>query len=171
MAQTHRGESESPARKVAKVGESGQTANELLDDDHNRVLQMFDEYEKIKSDGSVERKRQLAREICDELKVHTQIEEEIYYPRVRSKSGADSLLDEALVEHQSAKELIRDIEMESTSSHMFDAKLKVLGEYVRHHIREERHELFAEADKADCNTPEMARELAERKQEIKRRLH
>ena len=171
MAQIHRGQSESPARKVAKVGESGQTANELLDDDHNRVLQMFDEYEKIKSDGSVNRKRELAREICRELKVHTQIEEEIYYPRVRSKSGADSLLDEALVEHQSAKELIKEIETESTSGHMFDAKIKVLGEYIRHHIREERHELFSVAERANCNTAEIARQLEQRKEELQRQLH
>lgn len=171
MAQTHRGESGSPARKVSKVGESGQKANEYLDDDHNRVLQMFDEYEKIKPDGSADRKRELAREICRELRVHTQIEEEVYYPRVRAKSGEDSMLDEALVEHQSARELIKEIETESTSGRMFDAKIKVLGEYVRHHIREERHELFKAADEADCNTPEMAQELEKRKQEIKRELH
>ena len=119
----------------------------LLKADHAKVDAMFKRYEKARSDH----KAGLAREICKELRVHTRIEEEILYPALRAAAKAaddmDDLLDEAIVEHQGAKQLIAEIEAGSPGDDLFDAKVKVLGEYIRHHIKEEHSDIFPIARK------------------------
>ena len=91
------------------------------------------------------RKQELARTICQELTVHATIEEEIFYPAVRAAIKDNDLLDEAEVEHASCKELIAQIEASDTSDSKFDAKVTVLGEYIDHHVKEERSEMFPKA--------------------------
>jgi hemerythrin-like domain-containing protein len=109
----------------------------------------------------------LARQICMELTVHAQIEEEIFYPAVREAIKETDLLDEAEVEHQSAKELMAQIEAGTEADDMFDAKVKVLGEYVDHHIKEEKNELFAKARAArKLDLIAMRDELEARKEEL-----
>jgi hemerythrin superfamily protein len=87
----------------------------------------------------------LAQQICQALTAHAQIEEEIFYPAVRGAIKETDLLDEAEVEHQSAKDLIAQIEAAGEPDDMFDAKVKVLGEYIDHHVKEERTEMFPKA--------------------------
>jgi hypothetical protein len=105
----------------------------LLKADHREVEGLFASFEKARGDG---RKEQLARRICTELKVHTMIEEEIFYPAFRGKIE-DDVLNEAYVEHDGAKVLINDIEAGGPDDDFYDAKVKVLSEEIEHHVKEE----------------------------------
>jgi hemerythrin superfamily protein len=118
-------------------------ALELLESEHRAVGALFDRYEDEKEEGADSR-RGLAERICDMLTEHTRLEEEIFYPWLRENLGAESgdLVDEALVEHASAKDLIAQIRGAAQVDETFDARVKVLGEYVRHHVREEEDEIF-----------------------------
>jgi hemerythrin superfamily protein len=120
----------------------------LLDADHRAVKKMFKDYEELtssKAKSAQQKKRDLAREICQELTVHATIEEEIFYPALRAVFKDTDLLAEAEVEHAGAKDLIAQIEAADTADEMFDAKVKVLGEYIDHHVKEERNEIFPKA--------------------------
>jgi len=145
-------------------------ACDLLDADHRNVRKMFKDYEELiesRARNSAQSKMDLARQICMELTVHAQIEEEIFYPAVREAIKETDLLDEAEVEHQSAKELMAQIEAGAEPDDMFDAKVKVLGEYVDHHIKEEKNELFAKARAArKLDLIAMRDELEARKEEL-----
>ena len=126
-------------------------ACDLLDDDHKKVKKMFKEYETLtesKAKSATAKKQQLADQICQELTVHATIEEEVFYPAVRAAIKDDDLLNEAEVEHASAKDLIAQIEAGDASDPMFDAKVTVLGEYIDHHVKEERNEMFPKARSA-----------------------
>jgi hemerythrin superfamily protein len=140
---------------------------ELLKADHKTVAKMFKDFEKMKEkdrDGAAE----LVGRILAELSVHAQIEEEIFYPTMREYGGARlaHLLDEAEVEHATAKDLIEQLSSMSPDEELYDARVKVLGEYVKHHVKEEEDELFPKAKKADVDMDELARMLVERKQEL-----
>ena len=145
-------------------------ACDLLDADHRNVRKMFKDYEELiesRARNSAQSKMDLARQICMELTVHAQIEEEIFYPAVREAINETDLLDEAEVEHQSAKELMAQIEAGAEADDMFDAKVKVLGEYVDHHIKEEKNELFVKARAArKLDLIAMRDELEARKEEL-----
>lgn len=149
---------------------AGKDACDLLDADHKSVMKMFKEYEELtnsRARSAAQKKMDLAREICMQLTVHTQIEEEIFYPAVRAAIKETDLLDEAAVEHQSAKELIDQLEAAGEADEMFDAKVKVLGEYVNHHIKEERGEIFPKARAArKLDLVAMRDELETRKEEL-----
>jgi hemerythrin-like domain-containing protein len=150
---------------------SAKDACDLLDADHRNVKKMFKEYEELaesRARNSAQMKMQLARQICTELTVHAQIEEEIFYPAVRTAIKETDLLDEAAVEHQSAKELVAQIEAGPEADDMCDAMVKVLGEYVDHHIKEEKNELFPKARAARGLDLMAIRETLEaRKEELK----
>ena len=169
MTQTRQDKAGRRAAQKAQPG--GGKASALLKEDHQRVLGMFKEYEALKS-GDEKRRRALAGNICTELKIHAEIEEAIFYPALR-EAAADkkSLLDEAEVEHASAKQLIREIESMQPGDELYDAKIKVLGEYVRHHIQEEEKQMFPVAAKAGVDTADIADELLERKEALKKTLH
>ena len=110
---------------------------------------------------------ELARQICHELTVHAQIEEEIFYPALRGAIKETDLVAEAEVEHQSAKDLIAQIEAMDTADEKFDAKVTVLGEYVDHHVKEERNEMFPKARAArKLDLLAMRDQLMERKEEL-----
>lgn len=123
----------------------------LLDADHRAVKKLFNAYDELagsKARTSVAKRTDIAREICTELSVHAQIEEEIFYPQLRAAIKETDLLAEAEVEHASAKDLIAQIEAgldAGTIDEEFDAKVKVLGEYIDHHVKEERNEIFPKA--------------------------
>lgn len=134
----------------------------LLKDDHDRVQDMFERFERARSE---EQKQQLAERICDELTLHAQVEEEIFYPAIREALGEDDLVDEAEVEHASAKLLIAQIQRGKMGDPQWEAKVKVLGEYVRHHIREEQREIFARARSAKkLDLRALGERIAERKE-------
>ena len=123
-------------------------ACDLLDADHRAVKRMFKDYEELtgsRARNTAQKKMDLARQICHELTIHAKIEEEIFYPALRQVLKDTDMLAEAEVEHQSAKDLIAQIESMGETDEMFDAKVKVLGEYIDHHVKEERNEMFPKA--------------------------
>jgi hypothetical protein len=146
---------------------NAQDAIALLTDDHKTVQKLFKDYEKlVQNDGDEAEKAALAKQICTELVIHAQIEEEIFYPAVREAIEETDLLDEAEVEHASAKDLIAQLSTMAPGDELYDAKVTVLGEYVNHHISEEQDEMFPQAKKAELDTASLGAELLERKQEL-----
>jgi len=137
----------------------------LLKADHRKVEELF---EKFEATTAPEKKKAIAHEICTELKVHTLIEEEIFYPAFRGKIEDDSL-DEAYVEHDGAKVLINDIEAASPRDDFFGAKVKVLSEEIKHHVHEEEmpsEGMFAQCRKADVDLVSLRDRMLARKQEL-----
>jgi hemerythrin superfamily protein len=145
-------------------------ACDLLDADHRAVKKLFKEYDELtesRARGAAQKKLDLAHQICMELTVHAQIEEEIFYPALRGAIKDTDLLDEAEVEHQSAKDLIAQIQDAAEADDKFDAKVKVLGEYIDHHVKEERGEIFPKARAArKLDLVSMRDELEARKEEL-----
>jgi hemerythrin superfamily protein len=131
--------------------------------DHDTVSGLFAQYEKTRS---VARKKALVDKICTELTVHAQVEEEIFYPDVKAALKDKELVPEARVEHASIKDLISQIEGVEPDGEMFDAKVKVLAEYVKHHVKEEQNEMFPKAKKTRLDLVEMGSRLAARKAEL-----
>ena len=138
-------------------------ATALLRADHQAVQKLFDQFEKTRSE---ERKGAIAQQICQELTVHAQIEEEIFYPAAREALREQDLLDEATVEHASAKDLIAQIEGASPSDELFEAKVTVLGEYIKHHVKEEQNELFPKIRKTKLDLKELGERMQARKMEL-----
>ncbi|PZU06326.1 hemerythrin domain-containing protein [Sphingomonas sp.] len=137
----------------------------LLKADHRKVEDLFEQFEKAKSSS---RKQKLAHEICTELKIHTLIEEEIFYPAFRGKIESDTL-DEAYVEHDGAKVLINDIEAGSPEDDFYDAKVKVLSEEIKHHVLEEEmpsEGMFAQCRQAEVDLVALRDQMLARKQEL-----
>lgn len=143
-------------------------ACDLLDADHKAVKKMFNEYDELtEAKGNTrEKKRALAEKICNELMVHTQIEEEIFYSAIRKPIKDDLMMNEAEVEHTSAKELIAQIQGMDVSDPMFDAKVTVLGEYIDHHVKEERNEMFPKARATKVDLVKLRDQLQMRKEEL-----
>lgn len=140
-------------------------AIKLLTDDHNKVKKMFKEFEKLHKKNE-EGKEEIAQQICMELTIHAQLEEEIFYPAAREAIDDDDLMNEAAVEHQAAKDLIEKIQSMNSSDPMYDAMVSVLGEYVNHHIEEEQNEIFPKVEKAKVDLEEIGAEIAARKEEL-----
>jgi hemerythrin superfamily protein len=150
---------------------AGSDAIALLTADHKAVKALFKQFEELSGeDDADEQKATLVARICDELTVHAQIEEEIYYPAVRAAIEDDDLMDEADVEHESAKDLIAQLESMSPGDDHYDAKVTVLGEYIDHHVKEEESEMFSKARKADVDNAALGQEMATRKAELKAEL-
>jgi hemerythrin-like domain-containing protein len=137
----------------------------MLKADHDKVRKMFKQFEKLEADDT-EEKAQLVKQACAELKVHTQLENEIVYPAIREAIEDDDLMDEALVEHEAAAELISQLEQLQPGDEMFDAKFTVLGEYVNHHIDEEQKEMFPKARKADIDLTSLGEQMDARKKDL-----
>lgn len=120
----------------------------LLDADHRNVKKLFKEFEPLASsqaNSALAKRRKLADQICMELTVHAQIEEELFYPALRGVIKEKDLVDEAEVEHASAKDLIAQIRMGDEADSKWCAKVTVLGEYIDHHVKEERNVIFVKA--------------------------
>ena len=169
MVDTHKS-APKPAnpRRTRRTARRDPLAVSLLKKDHREVEQMFDEYEQLEGDSE---KLALFGKIALALKVHTQIEEEILYPEERGEVE-DDLLDEAYVEHDGAKKLIAEIEAMSPDQDFYDAKVKVLSEYIKHHVKEEEQPggLFSQAKKGDEDLDAMGERLKARKQELMAQL-
>lgn len=141
-------------------------AIKLLTEDHNKVKKLFKEFKKLAEKNDEEGKEELATQICKELTVHAQLEEEIFYPAVRAAIDDDDLMNEAMVEHGSAKDLIAQIQSMKASDPMYDAVVTVLSEYINHHVEEEQNEMFPKAQKSDMDLEELGVEIAERKKAL-----
>ena len=151
------------AEKSARDAKKPLDAVRLLKADHREVEGFFTEYQRLDDD---EEKQALADKICLALTVHVAIEEEVFYPAAREQIEDDDLMDEAQVEHASAKQLIAEIQEMQAGDDLFDAKVKVLGEYVRHHVQEEEKEMFPEARDAKLDLAALGEQLAARKAEL-----
>ena len=145
-------------------------ACDLLDADHKAVKKMFKQFDELtqsRARNAAQQRLELARQICMELTVHAQIEEEIFYPALRAVLKETDLIAEAEVEHQTAKDLIAQIESAQEADETFDAKVTVLGEYIDHHVKEERNEIFVKARAAKkLDLVAMRDQLQARKDEL-----
>jgi hemerythrin superfamily protein len=151
------------ARKTASRSRpTQQDAIALLKADHRQVEEWFEQFESTRSD---ERKQKLAQQCCQALKVHTQIEEEIFYPAFLEATEEEDIHHEAEVEHDGAKKLISQIEASGPEDDYFDAKVKVLSEMIKHHVNEEekRDGMFAKARQSDMDLKALGEQLAARK--------
>ena len=151
------------SRKTAAAAKRPQDAIALLKADHREVKALFSQFEKTEGD---DQKLALAQQICAALTVHAQIEEEIFYPAAYEALDDDDLLDEAEVEHASAKDLIAQIEARTPAEPLFAAKVKVLGEYVDHHVQEEEGEMFPECRSSEMDLKALGEQLRNRKAEL-----
>ncbi len=142
-------------------------AVDLLDADHIAVKKLFTQFKKLSETKApaVERKA-MADKICKELTVHAEIEEQIFYPAAREAIQDDDLLNEAEVEHASAKDLIAQISGMDADEALFDAKVIVLGEYIDHHVEEEREEMFPKVRKSGLDLKNMVKDLKALKEEL-----
>lgn len=144
------------------TGQATQNPAEMLREDHRRVKELFERFEEAQEP---ETKAEIVREALRELKVHTALEEEIFYPAVRQAAEEGDLVDEALEEHHVAKLLIEELEGMGPDDEHFDAKFKVLAESVKHHIEEEESEMLPKAERSE-EIVEIGEEMTERKQEL-----
>ena len=142
-------------------------AIELLMADHRKVESLFKDYDKAKQ-ADDDSRRDIAEDICMELTVHATVEEEIFYPWLRETLDDDDmdLVEEAQVEHDSAKDLIAQIQGATTVDDVYDAKVKVLSEYIKHHVKEEEEEIFPSVSSEKEALDELGEEMTTRKEEL-----
>ena len=140
-----------------------QEATAMLRADHKRVSALFAEYE---ATGSASKKKDLVSRICKELSVHSQIEEEIFYPAIKAALKDKLLVPEATVEHAGIKDLIAQLEGVEPEGEMYDAKVKVLSEYVKHHVKEEQNEMFPKVKASSLDLVELGAQMAARKADL-----
>jgi hemerythrin superfamily protein len=136
----------------------------LLKADHREVAELFAKAER-EIPGSTN-KQKIVRQICQALTLHAQIEEEIAYPAFRHAGASSSVMDEAAVEHDIFKQLVLQLQKANASDDQYDAKVAVLCEYVKHHVKEEEGEMFVEVDDSDADIEEIGERLIERKREL-----
>lgn len=152
--------------KPVGAPQEGIDAIALLTEDHENVKSLFEQYEGL-GDRAHASKKKLSTQICLELTKHATAEEEIFYPAVREATKEnEDLVDEATVEHASAKDLIAQILAMEPTEDLFDAKVKVLSELIEHHVKEEEDEMFPKAKKAGLDLAMLGQQIAERKAEI-----
>lgn len=142
-------------------------ATAILRADHKLVSDLFAQFEKAESDAE---KKELVAQICLELTVHAQVEEEIFYPAVKEALDDGELVPEALVEHSTLKNLIAEVEGMEPDGEMYDARVKVMSEYVKHHVQEEQDEMFKQARETDLDMVELGTRINQRKDELKAEL-
>jgi hemerythrin superfamily protein len=145
---------------------AGQDAIALLTADHREVADMFEQFDQL-GDRATASKEKLKDKICKALIAHTMIEEEIFYPAVRGKiEEGEDMVDEAVVEHAAAKDLIQQLQEMQPDDELYDAKVKVLGEQIEHHVKEEEKEMFPKVKKSGLDLLALGQEMAMRKQEL-----
>jgi hemerythrin-like domain-containing protein len=153
----------SPAKAGGRNASAGPDAIALLRADHKRVSDLYAQYEATRSTA---KKKSIVATICQELSIHAQVEEEIFYPAVKAALKDKEMVPEAQVEHATLKELIAQVKDKEPDGEMFDAKVKVMSEYTKHHVKEEQNEMFpkAKATKLDMNA--LGAQIAARKEEL-----
>jgi hypothetical protein len=163
MAKAKRKAARKPSAQAKSAAQ--QDAIALLKADHRQVEEWFEQFESTRSDA---KKQSLAEKVCQALKVHTQIEEEIFYPAFLEATEDKDTHHEAEVEHNGAKKLIAEIEASGPQDDYYDAKMKVLSEMIKHHVKEEeqRGGMFAEAREAGMDLKALGEQLAARKAEL-----
>lgn len=151
------------SKTTTEKSNTKQDATAMLKADHKLVALLFGDYEIT---SSVAKKKKLVAEICKELTIHAQVEEEIFYPAVQEALKDHELVPEATVEHKTLKDLISEVKGVEPDGDMFDAKIKVLSEYVKHHVKEEEGEMFPEAKSSKLDMTELGALMKERKLQL-----
>jgi hemerythrin superfamily protein len=142
-------------------------AVKLLTADHKEVHTLFQQYKKLcEAEAPADERQTVAEKICGLLTVHATVEEEIFYPAAREAAVEGALLDEAEVEHQTAKDLIAQLQSMDADDELYDAKVTVLGEYIDHHVKEEQDEMFPACRKAKMDLAGLGSEIKARKTEL-----
>ena len=157
--------SETTQKTRTSAHSRSQNAIALLKNDHRTVEDLFEEYEHARR---ADRKQTIVQQICEELTVHAQLEEQAFYPAAQKALGSEDrdLVDEARVEHNSLKWLIAQLEQEAPDSELYAAKVTVLKEYVQHHVKEEEKEMFPKLRKTDLDLDELGQTLLATKQQL-----
>jgi hypothetical protein len=170
-------------KKLEPLGSNGTDAIVALTADHRRVKALFREFSAVKANGvkgngvkgnggqNGTDKATLVKSICTELKIHAEIEEEIFFPAMRARINDDSLMDEALVGHADAKKIIEELEGMEPEDELYDAKVTGLGAEIDHHAAEEEGHMFPRAKKAKVDTAGLGEQMAQRKQALKATLY
>jgi len=147
------------ARKAADTF----NAIDLLIEDHKTVKRMFKEFDKSKDSAEASDKEELVGEICDALELHSEIEEQIFYPAARAAIGDDDMMNEAEVEHAAARDLIEQLRGMDPADELYDAKVTVLSEQIDHHVEEEEKEMFPKVKKAKLDLEALGEHMQEMK--------
>lgn len=150
-------------KATPKKTSKSQNAIAILRADHALVSDLFSDYEKTRS---LPKKRAIVAQICTELTVHAQVEEEIFYPAVKAALRDKALVPEATVEHATLKKLISQIEGQEPEGEMFAARMMVLSEYVKHHVKEEQTEMFPKVKSSNLDLKDLGSRILARKQEL-----
>jgi len=150
---------------MAKTKAKASGAVELLKEQHDKVKKAFKEFEKLEREDT-EAQQELVQSVCEDLKLHTTLEEELFYPAAREAIEDEDLLNEAQVEHETAKMLIEQLENMGPDDPNFHATFTVLGEYVLHHVKEEEGELFPQVKKTDLDLEELGARMRSRMEEL-----
>lgn len=167
MADKSNGNEKKSSKATSAMSGQGKDATELLKQDHRTVEGLFADFEKARTRTQ---KTRLVEQITSELKVHAELEEKIFYPALRAETDDEAKLDEAQVEHDTLKILIADLESSDAEQPFFEAKVKVLKEYVTHHVEEEEASdgIMAQAKKADIDLKELGEEIAQLKAKLQK---
>ncbi len=164
---TKKASARKPAATKSSERSSARDAVAVLKADHKEVKALFEQYKKLVESEEVGEERQaVAQQICLLLTVHATAEEEIFYPAARAAIDESDLLDEAEVEHASAKDLIAQIEAMNPDDALYDAKVIVLGEYIDHHVKEEEGEMFPKCKESDMDLVALGEAIDARKAEL-----
>ena len=150
---------------MAKSKAKATGAGELLKEQHDKVKKAFKEFEKLDREDT-QTQQQLVQSVCEDLKLHTTLEEELFYPAAREAIDDEDLLNEAQVEHETAKMLIEQLENMGPDDPNFHATFTVLGEYVLHHVKEEEGEMFPEVKKSDLDLEALGSRMRARMEEL-----
>jgi molecular chaperone DnaK (HSP70) len=150
---------------MAKSKAKATGAVEILKEQHDKVKKAFKEFEKLEREDT-EAQQQLVQTACEDLKLHTTLEEELFYPALREAIDDEDIMNEAQVEHETAKLLIEQLENMGPDDPNFHATFTVLGEYVMHHVKEEEGEMFPQAKKSDLDLEELGGRMRNRMQEL-----
>ena len=150
---------------MAKSKAKASGAIDLLKEQHDKVKKALKEFEKLDREDT-ETQKQLVQTVCEDLKVHTTLEEELFYPAAREAIDDEDLMNEAQVEHETAKMLIEQLENMDDDDPNYHATFTVLGEYVKHHIQEEQGEMFPAAKKAKVDLEAIGERMRARKEEL-----
>jgi hypothetical protein len=146
--------------------EAKEDAIALLRADHDKVEDLFASFDEIKFGRAQGDKKRLVGDLCREFRLHCAVEEEIFYPAVRAEIADDDLMNEALVEHEGARQLVAELEHMDPSDEMLNAKMHVLCAYIKHHVREEEEDMFRKARETGLDMGELAGRMTKRKRQL-----
>lgn len=163
-ARKNPGPTRAPRKRATPARIAAPDAIAILRDDHRRVASLFAQVGRLRQDGA--RKASLVGRICRELTVHARVEEEIFYPAARTVLRDHLPVDEADVEHATVKALVAGLERAKPGDDHYDAKVTVLGEYVRHHVKEEQETLFPKLRRTPLDLKVLGERVAARKREL-----